>query len=127
MMSPENGPVTGGTTVTIQGENLGRALSDISSLTVAGVPCNLQSYDVQTGTVVCETGAASGVTSGTVSIGLVSSQSNTSTFEFSYLEPTVTSFTPTSAPTSGGTSITITGELGIDASAGAHTLFFLRH
>jgi hypothetical protein len=36
---PRDGPVTGNTTITINGYNLGSDLSDINSVKVAEIPC----------------------------------------------------------------------------------------
>eukprot|EP00698_Gefionella_okellyi_P024988 TRINITY_DN9001_c0_g1_i1.p1 TRINITY_DN9001_c0_g1~~TRINITY_DN9001_c0_g1_i1.p1 ORF type:complete len:4472 (-),score=913.68 TRINITY_DN9001_c0_g1_i1:1438-14763(-) len=105
--SPDNGKTAGGKVITITSLTpLGNG-TDVTSVTVGGVAAILGAQSTTTVTVT--TGANS---AGLVNV-VVSSRSYgiaTLTNGFRYnLTPTITSYTPTSAPRAGGVPITLTG------------------
>ncbi|MCL4433930.1 MAG: IPT/TIG domain-containing protein, partial [Actinobacteria bacterium] len=108
-VSPTSGPVAGGTTVTIDGSNLfGTAYVFFGNIAATSFSI-VSSTEIQ---AISPPGQA-----GTVNITVTSpggTSSTSSADEFTYQapappRPTVTSITPTSGPTAGGTSVTITG------------------
>ena len=108
-VSPTSGPVAGGTTVTIDGSNLfGTAYVFFGNIAATSFSI-VSSTEIQ---AISPPGQA-----GTVDITVTSpggTSATSSTDQFTYLKPTppkptVTSITPTSGPTTGGTSVTITG------------------
>jgi len=103
-VSPNVGPTTGGTTVTITGLNLLGA----SAVKFGAVPAT--SFTVESATTIRAIAPAG---SGTVDV-TVTTESGTSPGgapdRFTYkLAPAVTKLSPVSGPASGGTSVTITG------------------
>ncbi|WP_291159924.1 IPT/TIG domain-containing protein, partial [Ensifer sp. SSB1] len=104
-VSPTSGPTAGGTTVVITGNNLLNATSVAFGGTVA------TGYTINSNTQITATAPAG--TAGTVDITVTSpgGTSATSSFDqYTYVAaPTVTSRSPTSGPTAGGTTVTITG------------------
>lgn len=102
-ISPVGGPVAGGTAVTIVGANLSSAI-DVS---VGGVACVSITANSAT-QLSCTTGAHS---AGSASVVVTTANgSNADNTLYTYIsQPTVISMTPTHGPTTGGTSITITG------------------
>ena len=103
-VSPNEGPETGGTSVTITGTNL----SAVNSVKFGST--NAASFTVNSSTSITATAPAG---SGTVDV-TVSTSSNGSAVvpqdQFSYIAaPTVTALSPTSGSPGGGTSVTITG------------------
>jgi len=106
LITPTSGPTTGGVAVTIVGTNL----SNVTAVSIAGVPA--ASVSVVSDTEIFVVTTASPPTAGyvvvTTSVGSV-----TSGMEFTYyvtpVHPTVTSFTPNIGSVSGGTQVIITG------------------
>lgn len=106
-LNPTGGPTTGGTFVTITGTNFvsgatvafggtnypGMNVSVISSTTIT---CYAPSHPVGTVDVTVTTPAGTSPTAGTAN-------------DYVYGGPTITSISPSSGPTSGGTLVTITG------------------
>ncbi|HEV7926346.1 MAG TPA: IPT/TIG domain-containing protein [Verrucomicrobiae bacterium] len=104
-VSPGTGSTAGGTTVTITGTNFGAgATVSVGGGTATGVTV------VNSTTITASTPAHA---AGTVSITVTNTdgQSGAITAGFTYVlpAPSVTSVTPVSGPTTGGTAITITG------------------
>ena len=103
-VSPTSGPTTGGTTITIAGTNLTGA----TSVTVGGIAAT--NIVVVSSTSVTATTPAG--TAGAKSVAVTTAggtATKTSAFTYIVLLPTISSVTPTSGPTTGGTTITITG------------------
>lgn len=103
-INPIGGPLTGGTAVTITGNNF------ISGSTVAigGVTCSSPNI-VSSTSLTCTTGA-SGATTADVVVTLPDTQSGTLSSAFTYRNPpTVSSVDISSGSTTGGLSIAITG------------------
>jgi formylglycine-generating enzyme required for sulfatase activity len=103
-VSPSSGPTTGGTTITITGTNQTGA----TSVTVGGVAA-LDAIVVDSSTVsaVTPSGALGAVAVAVTTPGGKASLSNA--FTFVVPAPTISSVSPSSGPTTGGTTITITG------------------
>lgn len=103
-ISPNNGPVAGGTTVTITGSNFTGATS------VKFGTVNAASFTVNSDTSITATSPA--WVSGTLPVPVtVTGPAGTSPgFTFTYYRPlAVTSISPNTGPTNGGTSVTILG------------------
>ena len=102
-VSPNNGPVAGGTSVTITGTNFA------SGATVtfgSGSATNVVVVNATTITATTPAGTAGAVT---VTV-TVNGQSGNLTNGYTYIGvPTVTSVSPTTGSTAGGTAVTITG------------------
>ena len=105
-VSPTSGPTSGGTPVTITGTNLTGASAVKFGTTVA------TGVTVTSATSVTATAPAG---SGTVDVTVTTpggSSATSSADQFTYVvsaTPTVTGLSPTSGPTAGGTSVTVTG------------------
>ena len=116
-LSPATGTTAGGTTVVITGTNF----TGIMSVTFGGTPISAVATSSTSVTVKSPAHAA-----GTVAVKVEDSDIHTSApssgdiFTYGTPTPTVTSLSPTSGPTSGGTTVTITGT---NFSAGASVHF----
>jgi hypothetical protein len=103
-IAPSSGPTAGGTTVTITGTSLEGA-TKVTFGQVAGT--DLTVVNATTLTVVSPPQTAR-----TVPIRVTSPNGTsvaTAADQFSYIVPAITSLSPTTGPTSGGTTVTITG------------------
>ncbi len=101
--TPTNGPTLGNTLLTIVGTNFG---ASGMSVTVGGTPCTITATTPHT-QIVCRTAVGTGL-GNQVKVTAADGQTVAAASMFSYDPPIITSFTPTTAPTSGG-SMTITG------------------
>jgi hypothetical protein len=102
-ISPSNGPVAGGTAVTITGTNFA------AGATVKFGAASATNVVVVSGTTITATTPAGNAGAVTVTV-TVNSQSGSLTNGFTYIAPpTVTSVSPNSGTTAGGTAVTITG------------------
>ncbi|XP_056278148.1 plexin A3 isoform X3 [Pseudoliparis swirei] len=114
-IDPLTGPREGGTRVTIEGENLGLQVKEISHVQVAGVRCNpVASMYISAERIVCDMAEALLPHSpgGTVElcIGVCSSEYRTlSTQTYSFVTPIFFRVFPERGPVSGGTRLTVTG------------------
>ncbi|MGH7019824.1 MAG: IPT/TIG domain-containing protein [Brevundimonas sp.] len=103
-ISPSSGPSTGGTSVTISGTNL----SGVTAVTFGATAAS--DFTVNSATQITATAPAG---SGTVDVRVTTAGGTSATSaadQFTYLPaPTVTSISPTSGPSTGGTSVIITG------------------
>ncbi|XP_031698178.1 plexin A3-like, partial [Anarrhichthys ocellatus] len=114
-IDPLTGPREGGTLVTIEGENLGLQVKEISHVQVAGVRCSpAPSQYISAERIVCDMAEALLPHSpgGPVElcIGVCSSEYRTlSTQTYSFVSPTFTRVRPERGPVSGGTRLTVTG------------------
>jgi len=104
-ISPTSGPASGGTFVTITGTGFSAG----ASVTLGGTAAT--NVTVVSSTSITATTAAHAAGAVTVVVTNTDSQSGTLTNGYTYspAAPTVTSISPTSGTTSGGTSVTITG------------------
>ena len=105
-ISPTSGPTTGGTPVTITGTGF------VSGATVMFGTVTATAVTVSSATSITATSPAE--SAGTVNVtvttaGGTSATSSADQFTYKVTVPTVTSISPTSGPTTGGTSVTITG------------------
>ena len=101
-LNPTTGPTAGGTTVTIDGTNLGGA----SSVTFGGTAATITANTSSQITVTTPAGAAGAVNVVVTTVG----GSATLPSGYTYgAAPTITSLSPTSGPTAGGTKVTIDG------------------
>ncbi|MGO9558160.1 MAG: beta strand repeat-containing protein [Acidimicrobiales bacterium] len=114
LVGPANGPVSGGTSVSITGTNM----LTTSEVDFGGVAS--PSFSVTSPTTITAT-APSSVVPGEVDITVVTLSGTSSASvadEFTYLSlPTVTDVSPPSGPVTGGTSVSITGTGFTTASA----------
>jgi hypothetical protein len=104
-VAPNSGPIAGGTTVTITGTNFMTG----STVSVGGAPAT----NVTVVSATSITAVTPALREGAADVTVVNSlgQSGTRLNGFSYMAPapTVTAVTPSSGPTSGGTTLTISG------------------
>ncbi|XP_077985088.1 plexin-B-like [Glandiceps talaboti] len=111
---PLSGPIEGNTELVVNGSNLGKAVSAIKSVTVAGLPCEVipSRYKVAKG-LECTTPScrdnSCGDKSGKVIVEL-SNGNGESEDDFYYRNPNVVDFNPKIGPEAGGTRLVITGE-----------------
>ncbi len=113
-ISPPSGSVAGGGTMAIQGENFGTS----ATVTIGGAVA--PSAGAQTHTQVMVT-VPGGVGTNRAVVVTVAGQSSFSSLAYSYDAPFITSISPDSGPTAGGTVMTIGGfNLGL-AGGGAGT------
>ncbi|OAX49890.1 Endo-1,4-beta-xylanase A [Paenibacillus sp. AD87] len=106
-MSPTSGPTSGGTIVTLTGTNLTDATAVKFGATAAA------SYTVNSATSITATAPAGSV--GTVDVTVTTSGGTSATSavdQYTYMAmaaPTIVGLSPISGPTSGGTTVTLTG------------------
>ena len=113
-VSPNSGSTAGGTAVTITGTNFS------AGATVTFGAAAATNVVVDSGTSITATTPAGSAGAVTVTV-TVSGQSGSLASGFTYLgSPTVTSISPNSGPTAGGTAVTITGT---NFAAGASVTF----
>ena len=113
-VSPNSGPVAGGTAVTITGTNFA------AGATVTFGTVSATNVVVVSGTTITATTPAGSAGTATVTV-TVGGQSGSLTNAFTYIAaPTVTSVSPNSGTTGGGTLVTITGT---NFAAGATVTF----
>ncbi|KAL0977851.1 hypothetical protein UPYG_G00162160 [Umbra pygmaea] len=108
-VSPQRGPMAGGTTLTISGRNLltGRP-SDIA-ITVGGVPCVISS-EVQQGSVVCVTGSSNSTGDHRVTFHYGNSLRHLYDSAYRYTpNPNVTQAVPAKSFLSGGRLVYVSG------------------
>lgn len=100
-LSPTSGPTGGGTSVTISGANFTGA----TSVLFGGIAAT--GFTVTSANSIVATAPAG---TGTVNVTVTTSAGTSAGTAFTYVAlPTVTSLSPTSGPTAGGTSVVITG------------------
>ncbi|WP_067895731.1 IPT/TIG domain-containing protein [Nocardia vaccinii] len=101
-LSPVSGVTAGGNTVTIAGTGLSTATS-VSFGANSAAPTVVNDTTL---TVVVPAGTAAG----SVGVSVITAGGTNNGLSYTYVDaPTVTSVSPTSGPTSGGTAVTITG------------------
>ena len=102
-VSPNTGPTTGGTSVTISGRHLGTT----TSVRFGGVEAVFTQLDSTS--IIATTPAHAAGTVDIVVTTLLGTAVGASLFTYEAVTPTVTSVSPNIGPTAGGTSVTITG------------------
>ncbi|XP_060095626.1 plexin-D1 [Heteronotia binoei] len=108
-IEPLNGPLEGGTLITIRGRNLGRRFSDVvNAVRIGNVKCSpLQDRYVVSEEIVCWTGESAEEFSDAVTVNV--SREGKSRERFSYVLPVVKFISPSIGPKAGGTKVTIVG------------------
>lgn len=96
------GPLAGGNTITINGTGLSTATSvDFGGVTATPTVNSDSSLSVA---------VPAGAAAGPVSVSVTTAGGTNNGLSYTYIEdPTITTLSPTSGPTSGGTAVTITG------------------
>ncbi|AMY09764.1 IPT/TIG domain protein [Luteitalea pratensis] len=119
-LTPSSGPTTGGTTITISGSDFRAG----ATVFVGGTPATVTAATDTWATVVAPASSA-----GLVAVTLTNPDGGTYTFpsSFTYVtagapvsDPVITSVTPASGPTTGGSAVTLSG---VGFQAGATVLF----
>jgi len=101
-LSATSGPLVGGNTVTISGTGL-------STATSVHFGANTATPTVASDSSISVTVPA-GAAAGSVGVSVTTAGGTNNGLSYTYIDvPTITSFTPTSGPASGGTAVTITG------------------
>ncbi|XP_067268964.1 plexin-D1 [Pseudorasbora parva] len=115
-IEPLTGPLTGGTLLTVQGQNLGHRADQVN-VSIGEVPCQLlpQEYTISV-RLVCETGASWERMSDHVTVSVAGSAVGVSKDVFSFVEPKLLEFSPGQGPLAGGTTLTIHGQF-LDAGS----------
>ncbi|KAG8554553.1 hypothetical protein GDO81_003827 [Engystomops pustulosus] len=107
--SPMTGIMEGGTTITIDGENMGQKAEEVS-VTVCDQPCSLlPDLYVVSNRIVCTLSASPEEASGAVKVSVSGRDPGVSSQLFSYQDPIVQALDPVRGPMAGGTMITILG------------------
>ena len=111
-ITPTSGPNTGGTVVTLSGS--GFVVSPVPTVEFAGVAASVSSNSATQ--IICTTPAINQfgyLMIGAINVAVVNPDGQGSTLSGAFTAtgtaPTITSFTPTSGSTGGGTRVTITG------------------
>ena len=116
-VSPASGPQGGGTVVTITGSNFVDGATDVLFDGVEALSVSVASASTLTATTPPR---APGAVSVTVVVAGEGSVTQPGAFAYQGPPPTISSISPTSGPTTGGTSVTITGT---NFASGATVLF----
>jgi hypothetical protein len=104
-ITPPNGPTIGGTSVTIVGTGFGISTPSVA---IGGKPCSVTSTPSHT-KVTCTSGSGEGKTNTVTMTVNGQAQAQAIPLNFRYDPPTVSIVDPSSAPTSGGAILTISG------------------
>ena len=114
-VNPNRGPPQGGTTIVIQGSDLGVNVTDISSIKVGGVACGvMESSYIPGQEVTCvirisDSKIEQDSANVAVNISRVGGTPVIATAPYAFLNPVVESIVPSVGPASGGTVVVITG------------------
>ena len=106
-ISPQGGAITGGTAVTITGTDFDPTITD-GDVVIGGINCT--GVSAAATSITCTTG--NHITAGFGDVVVTNSDAQADTLATGYLYaqgPTLTSISPTSGSTAGGTTITLTG------------------
>lgn len=114
-IQPQILPIFGGTELFVSGENLGRSMADIRSVSIAGVKCNLLDFHVQLGTIFCKVDPFLAVYSATPLIFQTRTNLTISSdIKVQVVRPFVNAVDPSVGIRAGGAKVTIKGD-GFDA------------
>ncbi|XP_040214790.1 plexin-D1 [Rana temporaria] len=121
-IEPVNGPLLGGTLLTILGRNLGSRHSDIADkVRIGDVPCTpIADRYLVSQEIVCVTGASARELSDWVILDI--NGGGHSKEKYSFLVPKIYSMFPSLGPKAGGTKITISGDQ-LDIGGDVRVLF----
>ncbi|KAJ8046456.1 Plexin-B [Holothuria leucospilota] len=118
MVNPPTSTLGGGTLVKITGSNLGQSFEDIESIILAGQECKQLEDSYMVGeSITCKAGPANEVTDAGDVLVRIGGKSGSKANCFSYKDPQITAFFPSSGPQSGGTRVEIMGQ---DLDTGRH-------
>ncbi|XP_063443277.1 plexin-A1-like [Mytilus trossulus] len=107
---PSNGPVNGGTLLTITGKYLGNANDDIS-VNISGVICNNVTVRKPNTELTCVIGEGNTNQTVGISVSVNSTYYSNQTYKyFSFKEPMIINVSPLKGIVFGGTTVTISGE-----------------
>ena len=112
-ISPSSGPTSGGTTITVTGSNL-YLVDPLTSVRLNGVSVPVNTYSSNFFSITTPVGVAGIIDLSVSTLGGLVTVPNAFTF---FDEPIITSISPTSGTTAGGTAVTITGSNLADASS----------
>ncbi|GAA2627811.1 hypothetical protein GCM10010307_17130 [Streptomyces vastus] len=105
-LSPNQGPVSGGTTVVLTGANF----SDVTAVEFDGVPATSFTVDSSTQITAVSPAHVAGAAAVTVTTpGGTSNPNDPNTYFYYAALPSLTDLVPPSGPTAGGTTVTLTG------------------
>ena len=109
---PKSGPLEGGTTITITGQELGFTFDDFTnnSITIGTTPCTPIERDhyLIGQQILCTTGASLQKASAHVTVAL-GTRVGTSEEPFKFVNPQVLAIDPVLGPMAGGTRLTVRG------------------
>lgn len=110
--TPHSGPWEGGTKITIVGANLGRKISDIKGVDIAGTYCEpIPELYVKTKEIVCTAlGPGDDVPREGPVVVKIAEYRGVSNVNYSFVNPVINSIEPAYGPQSGGTLLQINGE-----------------
>eukprot|EP00163_Fabomonas_tropica_P005646 TRINITY_DN1525_c0_g1_i2.p1 TRINITY_DN1525_c0_g1~~TRINITY_DN1525_c0_g1_i2.p1 ORF type:complete len:3023 (-),score=588.09 TRINITY_DN1525_c0_g1_i2:123-9191(-) len=108
-ISVDNGPAGGGTKVVVEGAYFGFSQADLKNIKMAGVPCKIMVFLSST-MLECITDSTVGkkARTGKVSVDTVGGEF-VAVWTYTYWNPDIDTVYPQGAPSSGGTTITLTG------------------
>jgi len=109
-LTPDKGPISGGTTVTLTGTNL----SGATAVRFDGIAAS--SFTVNSATQITAVSPPHAAGGAPVTVTTAGGTSNPLAFAY-YAAPSVTGVTPTQGPVSGGTTVTVTGNDLLGATA----------
>lgn len=105
-LAPPSGPTAGGTTVTVTGSNF---VPGATTVTIGGVTIPATAVTVGAGGTTLTFVTPARETAGPVSVVVTTAAGSTPPLTYTYVAPTLTTVSPSSGPTFGGTSVTLTG------------------
>ena len=114
-VDPNRGPPQGGTTIIIEGSNLGVSVTDISNITIGGVACGvIESSYLPGQEITCvihtrDIKVEKPNVNVSVTISRVGGPPKTAMAPYGFLNPVIESVFPSFGPVSGGTVVMITG------------------
>ncbi|GAA6108332.1 plexin-D1 [Tachysurus ichikawai] len=108
-ISPQSGPLSGGTRLTVQGRNLGRRAEEVE-VYIGNVSCQLLRHHYTISVeLVCMTGASLNEVKNSVEVKVSETAKGYSRETFSYVMPRLSDLKPIHGPIAGGTRLTIRG------------------
>lgn len=102
-LDPDQGPTSGGTVVTIEGENFIAGATDVEFGGAAGVDVTV------TGPTTLSVTTPEVPTAGSVDVTVTTPEGSSEPLDYEYVAPTLTDVDPNQGPTSGGQDVTLTG------------------